>query len=200
MSLNTTTHPRRSAVLATSATGPHPFPSRTRSLSLSAPMVLPLRGGGRVGRRQRSMRSPLAITGAGFAFSAPGADLRAHVPPDRLHLHPRPRRRAGGGWLLGAGVQRRRHVAGGPATADGDPDNHVPLGWTNANGGSPASVVLRLLSDAHPRGSERADLRHADGAGDPNGARRPSGQGQEGPRHGLLRPPPPPRPPGAPFS
>ena len=38
--------------LVASARGPHPFPSRTRPLSLSAPMVLPLRGGGRVGRRQ----------------------------------------------------------------------------------------------------------------------------------------------------
>src|SRR5207244_12139592 len=32
--------PSPASLLATSATGPHPFPSRTRSLSLSAPMVL----------------------------------------------------------------------------------------------------------------------------------------------------------------
>src|SRR2546425_4969056 len=58
--LSVTENGRRKTVnvfwLATSATGPHPFPSRTRSLSLSAPMVLPLRGGGRVGRRQPSLR------------------------------------------------------------------------------------------------------------------------------------------------
>src|SRR2546426_2620758 len=46
--------PVRSRRCFPSATGPHPFPPRTRSLSLSATMVLPLRGGGRVGRRQRS--------------------------------------------------------------------------------------------------------------------------------------------------
>ena len=46
--------------LVASARGPHPFPSRTRPLSLSAPMVLPLRGGGRVGRRQPYRRKPLA--------------------------------------------------------------------------------------------------------------------------------------------
>src|SRR5258708_33225544 len=57
-------------LLATSATGPHPFPSRTRSLSLSASMVLPLRGGGRVDRRQRLIRSPLQSTGAGFWLCA----------------------------------------------------------------------------------------------------------------------------------
>src|SRR5256885_11407129 len=44
--------PTPASLLATSATGPHPFASRTRSLSLSAPMVLRLRGRGRVGRRQ----------------------------------------------------------------------------------------------------------------------------------------------------
>src|SRR5262245_37784173 len=50
---NITNHALVFALPATSATGPHPFPSRTRSLSLSAPMVLPSRGGGRVGRRRR---------------------------------------------------------------------------------------------------------------------------------------------------
>src|SRR5436190_22634640 len=36
----------------TTARGTHPFPSRTRKLSLSAPMVLHARVCGRVGRRQ----------------------------------------------------------------------------------------------------------------------------------------------------
>src|SRR5262245_35471812 len=44
--------------LTTSAQGPHPFPFRTRQLSPAAPMVLPLRDGGRVGRRQPHLRSP----------------------------------------------------------------------------------------------------------------------------------------------
>src|SRR3954453_6789714 len=45
-------------LLTTSAQGPHPFPFRTRQLSPAAPMVLPLRGGGRVGRRQPFLRKP----------------------------------------------------------------------------------------------------------------------------------------------
>src|SRR2546421_4198486 len=58
-------------MLATSATGPHPFPSRTRQLSLSAPMVLRLRGRGRVGRRQPSTVKPTSdVPEAGFTFSA----------------------------------------------------------------------------------------------------------------------------------
>src|SRR5207248_6438986 len=38
---------------ATRASGPHPFPFRTRSLSPTAPMVLRSRDRGRVGRRRR---------------------------------------------------------------------------------------------------------------------------------------------------
>ena len=41
-------------VTAAIATGKHPDPSRTRKLSLPAPMVLPPRGRGRVGRRRTS--------------------------------------------------------------------------------------------------------------------------------------------------
>src|SRR5438046_9966136 len=40
-------------LLATRASGPHPFPFRTRSLSPTAPMVLRSRDRGRVGRRRR---------------------------------------------------------------------------------------------------------------------------------------------------
>src|SRR5215211_5257186 len=42
-------------VTAAIATGKHPDPSRTRKLSLPAPMVLPPRGGGRVGRRRTTL-------------------------------------------------------------------------------------------------------------------------------------------------
>src|SRR6266496_1644498 len=55
-------------LLATSATGPHPLPSRTRSLSPSAPPVLPLRGGGRVGRRQLGHQNPSPDCEAIFLF------------------------------------------------------------------------------------------------------------------------------------
>src|SRR5262245_60901384 len=45
-------------LLATRASGPHPFPSRTRSLSLTAPMVLRSRDRGRVGRRRHPCPNP----------------------------------------------------------------------------------------------------------------------------------------------
>src|SRR3990167_11033523 len=41
-----------SSVLVVFAVGTHPFPFRTRKLSLSAPMILPPQGSGTVGRRQ----------------------------------------------------------------------------------------------------------------------------------------------------
>src|SRR5713226_1592199 len=83
--LPTTTPPRvrYHFWLATSATGPHPFPSRTRSLSLSAPMVLPLRGGGRVGRRQPSTPKPAPARRGGlrhFHDQPPGISLSPDGP------------------------------------------------------------------------------------------------------------------------
>src|SRR3954464_7058434 len=62
--------------LATSAQGPHPFPFRTRQLSPAAPMVLPLRGGGRVGRCQLLFESPTELCSAGL--SAISYELLAH--------------------------------------------------------------------------------------------------------------------------
>ena len=47
----------------TTARGTHPFPSRTRKLSLSAPMVLHARVCGRVGSCPVSNKSPRAIAG-----------------------------------------------------------------------------------------------------------------------------------------
>ena len=52
------------------ARGSHPFPSRTRKLSLSAPMVLGERSPGRVGRRRISRREPTASAVASSSFSA----------------------------------------------------------------------------------------------------------------------------------
>ena len=43
------------------ARGPHPFPFRTRKLSLSAPMVLGSRDPGRVGRRRISLHKHLFV-------------------------------------------------------------------------------------------------------------------------------------------
>lgn len=58
--------------LATRASGPHPFPSRTRSLSLTAPMVLRSRDRGRVGRCRHPLRRPRHTPCAGgVVFSTP---------------------------------------------------------------------------------------------------------------------------------
>src|SRR3954464_5514760 len=53
--------------LTTSAQGPHPFPFRTRQLSPAAPMVLPSRDGGRVGRRQPFLGNPAGRRPTGFS-------------------------------------------------------------------------------------------------------------------------------------
>ena len=65
------------------AEGRHPVPYRTRKLSPPAPMVLPGKLGGRVGRRRDSSRSAASMGGAS---SFPGPDVPgptcavAHVP------------------------------------------------------------------------------------------------------------------------
>src|SRR5665647_2420863 len=56
--------------LATRAQGPHPFPSRTRTLRPAAPMVLRPRGRGRVGRRRHLKEaSHFTVWRLFFAFS-----------------------------------------------------------------------------------------------------------------------------------
>ena len=60
----------------TIAAGSHPFPSRTRKLSLPAPMVLGGRPSGRVGRcRNLSQRQPHAL-GAWGCFALGGASKK----------------------------------------------------------------------------------------------------------------------------
>lgn len=78
--------------LASRALGPHPFPSRTRSLSQAAPMVLRSRDRGRVGRCRHLSKPPSPILtdpgGGGFCVSLPHvrscdsarAKSRANVP------------------------------------------------------------------------------------------------------------------------
>src|SRR5438128_8938358 len=69
-------------LLATRASGPHPFPFRTRSLSPTAPMVLRSRERGRVGRRRHLIETPLSLPDSG-AFRVV-ADLRpptSDLPP-----------------------------------------------------------------------------------------------------------------------
>ena len=55
--------------LASRALGPHPFPSRTRSLSQAAPMVLRSRDRGRVGRCRHLLKPPSLLCGGGFVVS-----------------------------------------------------------------------------------------------------------------------------------
>ena len=67
--------------LATRALGPHPFPSRTRSLSQAAPMVLRSRDRGRVGRCRHLFEAPVTDTVAGASsFSLPSSPIRIAKP------------------------------------------------------------------------------------------------------------------------
>jgi hypothetical protein len=65
------------------AEGRHPVPSRTRKLSPLAPMVLPGRPGGRVGRRRDSFEAPpdpgrrFRVPGHSFLRALRGATLRS---------------------------------------------------------------------------------------------------------------------------
>src|SRR5438874_4132848 len=61
------------------AEGRHPVPFRTRKLSPPAPMVLPWRRGGRVGRRRDFLRQE-PPSGGSFAFRYPSSMSR---PPQR---------------------------------------------------------------------------------------------------------------------
>src|SRR6478752_5364447 len=67
--VNTHRGPWTARVTAAIAKGKHPVPSRTRKLSLSAPMVLQPRGCGRVGRRRTFFRTGPPLQGwPCFAF------------------------------------------------------------------------------------------------------------------------------------
>jgi hypothetical protein len=55
-------------VTAATATGKHPAPSRTRKLSLPAPMVLQPQGCGRVGRRRTTFRRGHPVRGGLYAI------------------------------------------------------------------------------------------------------------------------------------
>src|SRR5688572_29842841 len=76
-------------VTAAIATGKHPDPSRTRKLSLPAPMVLPPRGGGRVGRRRTYNSERATSHGGPFAISLADFIRRSPwpIPRARHDLH-----------------------------------------------------------------------------------------------------------------
>jgi hypothetical protein len=71
---------------ASIARGPHPFPSRTRSLSLAARMVLPGPLGGRVRRRRLSSKSPSASYEAEGLFGIQQLHARIHTTHTRNAL------------------------------------------------------------------------------------------------------------------
>lgn len=73
-------------VTAAIATGKHPDPSRTRKLSLPAPMVLPPRGGGRVGRRRTS--TPERATSNGGPFVISSSAREPGLRPQAAFAHP----------------------------------------------------------------------------------------------------------------
>src|SRR6476469_9660968 len=66
-------------LLATRASGPHPFPFRTRTLSPTAPMVLRSRDRGSVGRRRR-LCEPSPLRWAGFFFYPSSIAIRLSAP------------------------------------------------------------------------------------------------------------------------
>src|SRR5688500_9247994 len=81
--LNARTRPRLVShvhrVTAVMARGKRPVSFRTRKLSLSAPMVLPWRRGGRVGRR----RTTITERGSEPQALAPVRVVRSPAPADR---------------------------------------------------------------------------------------------------------------------
>ena len=87
-------------VTAAIASGKHPVPSRTRKLSLTAPMVLQPRGCGRVGRRRTNIRFRATRKGRPEVF------LHLFCPP-RGHLEA----------ISRPGVVHRSAVAGVPPPA-----------------------------------------------------------------------------------
>ena len=83
--------------LVAMAEGPHPIPSRTRSLSLPAPMVLQGRPCGRVGRRQ--IYGPLGNEGAFLFGSHANGAARCLAP-------------MAAAWSSSAGNEPTRQVVG----------------------------------------------------------------------------------------
>ena len=125
---------QRSSLIFTSfpvilSTGSHPFPSRTRKLSLSAPMVLGGRPPGRVGCRRISQRKGASFGRRPSSSSAPchaggrsidghvlGSTLSSTAPRGRLPGQPpaeprqRPWRRSGTRAGLGVALERGAHA------------------------------------------------------------------------------------------
>ena len=113
------------------ATGPHPFPFRTRKLSLSAPMVLGWIRPGRVGRRRISRNKGLDFSRAPcssfcpWCFRCPqakgfGRSVGLADPGSLARLFPCPRvlrlRRAHRPGPRQLAHRRADHRRGGPAT------------------------------------------------------------------------------------
>src|SRR3989441_6142608 len=73
------------------AEGKHLFPFRTEKLSPPAPMVLPGRPGGRVGRRPFLLREPRCLTAPGLVLCTPGmgTDWEVKVLREPGHRNPR---------------------------------------------------------------------------------------------------------------
>ena len=125
-------------VTAVMARGKRPVPFRTRKLSLSAPMVLPWRRGGRVGRRRTTIPegAPASVLGPLSVMPWPGiarhralycGDLCAQVSTTRAPLRhvteqgPESVRRSQGTTRrdarIGRARRRQREAAGSPTAA-----------------------------------------------------------------------------------
>ena len=163
------------------AAGSHPFPFRTRKLSLPAPMVLGDRSPGRVGRRRipqkEALRGLLRVFGSGrdgmrAGDGSSGRLARPCLPPNALHRRAGPAARAG----------RRRDRAGaraaprGARAAEGGPGRPAQGGP-----GRPAGGQGRRRRHA-PRWTEAPRFGPSRGPQASAGREAPGGAGTSGRR------------------
>jgi hypothetical protein len=93
------------------ARGPHPFPSRTRSLSLAARMVLPRRLGGRVRRRRPILQNaPIAPNSASGAFLHPASAADPAFPSSSRAVTATAVSGCHGQWAGARACGRRTHT------------------------------------------------------------------------------------------
>src|SRR6266536_414364 len=160
------------------AEGKHPVPFRTRKLSPPAPMVLPGKPGGRVGRR-RDTNQKRCLQGSASGFSRCNQDDRGAVDVRRVvplgqdvPVNERRDQARRGGGRRPAGAPRR-----GPQDAR-QADGRQPAPGANRRRPSPAGSADRRGTGAR---SSRAGA-SADGRGAAGGRAATTGRGTTGSR------------------
>ena len=151
-----TPHPTRGApvltrfnrVTAVTAKGKRPVPYRTRKLSPSAPMVLPWRRGGRVGRRRTTLHRRPTPHGVGLRhIRTPIAELSAGRDRPAVR-RTGPRSREVEPWSRGRTAAGRGRTAAGRGRAVVLVLDGVRPAWTVEVVGGAASTIRRsFLAD-----------------------------------------------------